>query len=101
MEWRPAPAGAPKAGGRETRVLVDESLQGVEVAGADRRNDRRWRPQAIVIGVPSFFCGAHAQVVPSTWRHPTGKTTAPDVCTNNRAHTRIGTSVRPSPLRPG
>ncbi len=26
-----------------------------------------------VIGVPSFFCGAHAQVVPSTLRHPTKK----------------------------
>ena len=32
---------------------------------------------------------------------PNGKATVPDVCTNNRAHTRIGTSAPLSPLRPG
>ena len=32
MQWRAAPTWTPEAGGRESGVLVDESLQRVEVA---------------------------------------------------------------------
>ena len=40
VQRRPAPGGAPKTGGRETRLGFDELSQGAEVAGVDRSDQR-------------------------------------------------------------